>query len=213
MTAAPEDGLKVAYGDGRLTVTWSMDWVPVGYAVRVAITDADGTPVADLTIDYAPSGDGAVVTGAGLEEGQRIEVRIHAESPDSAPKAVVVVTLAAPPASELANRGGGIRAEWQAVERARSYNVQVLDAEGAPLDPQPPVTGPTDQQPTEAWIDGETLVDGTTYGARVRATAYNSFGDWSEASFIALNRSQPDSPVLRALLERLKALGPDFVLG
>ncbi|HEY0835243.1 MAG TPA: LamG-like jellyroll fold domain-containing protein [Azospirillum sp.] len=211
-TSDADYGLDVRYSDGCLRATWSADWIPAGCTARLTITDGSGLPVPGLSVDYGMDGTSAVVAGAAVVPGATFRVSVYAAFPASPPDTLTVMDLAAPPAPALSNRSGGIVAAWTAVEGAEGYALRVLDADGAPLPAQPPIAGGYGGNATAAWVDGAGLPDGALYGVQVRATAGRSSGAWSPAATVQLDRSHPDSALLHALLDRLRAAGPAFTL-
>ncbi len=205
--------LVVAYTNGSLRAAWSLAAVPPGFSVQLVVTDGDGQPVPGTVVTYAADGASATVAGPGIVENAALRLSVFARATDSAPQSVTLLDLVPPATPTLDNHAGGILATWGTVAQATAYGVWVKDAAGQPLSPQPPFTCPYNGGATQGWIDGAGLTDGAGYGVQVQASAANSYSDWGPSASVVLDRNQPDGPLLRALLARLKAAGAAFDLG
>ena len=209
--AAP-GGLQVFFQDNKLNVSWDASSIPTGYQIVILVTDAQDQPLSPApTISF--SGASAVVTGPQIIPGATIKVQIQAVSPATDPQSISLVTLTAPAAPTLSYGSAGLDIYWQSVPQALDYQIELDDANGNAINPQPEITRFGQKDFTHARIAGDALTDKTTYQLKVRAVAGGSRSDWSQPATILIDKSKPFSKLLQALLLRLQAAGTAFDLG
>jgi hypothetical protein len=171
-----------------------VDWDPVDHAAgyEVEVLDADGHALSPQP-NMEPGGDGSsmVLTGPGIVDGARLGVRVRSVSAYSAAMPVAVSVLYPPAAPTLALEGAELSARWAAVAGAGAYEVEVLEADGLPLHPQPALR----LDGAGAAIDAAGLQNGASYGVRVRASAGISTSAWSEAATLRIARVPPPAIV------------------
>jgi hypothetical protein len=171
-----------------------VDWdtVPGAAGYQVEVLDEDGH-LMDPQPHMEPGGDGSsvVLTGPGIVDGGRITVRVRSVSGFSPSMPIAVSLLYPPPAPTLALEGAELSARWSEVAHADAYEVEVLDADGLPLHPQPAIT----PGGAAAAIDATPLQNGSVYGVRVRASAGMSTSAWSEAASVRISRIPPPAIV------------------
>jgi hypothetical protein len=100
-----------------------------------------------------------------------------------APVGDAVPTAGPPTGVSVALTPGGIHASWAAVPNATGYAVRVVDAQGAPLSPQPSIA----LDGLACDISGSGIVDGVTLGVEVRSTGQPAVGLWSSAAQVAVH--------------------------
>ncbi|HET6762795.1 MAG TPA: fibronectin type III domain-containing protein, partial [Longimicrobiaceae bacterium] len=180
---------------GSVLVDWDTVQGADGYDVEVL--DGQGDPLdPPPSIVWGEDGSSAVISGPAVATGVVLRVRVRSTSSYSAPVEIPVTLLAPPAAPTLSAAADQVQATWSAVPGAQAYEVEVLDADGLALHPQPPttVTG------TSASIDASGLPTGGAFGVRVRAQAGTSTSDWGAAGTVRVHRVPP--PAITSALYR-----------
>lgn len=191
-----------------LHVAWDVARVPPGCGVQVDVLDAAGAPL-DPPPGVLPGDDGGVVVaGPAIVAGATIQVVLRVVSPPEICGPLALVVLTAPDALTTDWTTGGVAVRWRPVTGATGYRVVVADEGGVPLAPQPELRG---DGPTAVTIDAATLADRTRYQVAVQAEAGPLRGPAAIAT-LDVDRSQPTSPALQALLRRLTDAMPDLAL-
>jgi hypothetical protein len=187
--------ISTAIFGGSVLVDW--DTVPGADGYDVEVLDGEGDPLdPPPSIVWGEDGSSAVISGPAVATGVTLRVRVRSTSSYSAPVEIPVTILPAPAAPTLSAAADQMQATWDAVPGAQAYEVEVLDADGLPLHPQPParVTG------TSAAVDAGELRTGGAFGVRVRAHAGTSTSDWGAPGTVRVHRVPP--PAITSALYR-----------
>lgn len=195
--------LTISYVSDALVVAWEADLVPDGYVVDVQLLDAHGNPLEPVPTSVMVPGS-VSFTGKAIVPGVTIQAALRVVSPFVVVDPIELVALDVPDGVVLRWAFGAIQAHWLPVIGATDYGVVVSDDVGRPLDPQPETNAFLDA-PAGVVIDASTLEDFVRYQVSVRAKAGRLLGPAAPAVAITIDRSQPASPLLQALLTRLKA--------
>lgn len=189
------------YQDGQLRATWDQTSVPEGFSVLLQFLDADGNPLTEQpTVTYSPGE--AVMTGAPTD-GEQFHVRAQVLSPYTATQDVTVHTVGPVSNITLDWHAGALHATWTAPtgDGPFTYRTLLLDSANQPVNPQPPITP---EGSTGVAIAGESLIDKAQYSLSVQAVQEGSLGPVTTSQPYTIDKSRPDSPLLRALLTRLQ---------
>ncbi len=168
--------LKVLIFDNvqkELVATWRHPSEDEHLSFELAVLNTEG-PGLPIRV-WKPAISGAPYDGSQLEIGTTYRVLVRAwlrQSPGdwSSPLELDLVELAAPASIQVENDADTLAVTCDPVDEATDYQVEILDSEGAPLDP--PLTGAHAghiMSGTPIRLPAQRLEAGTTYGVRARA--------------------------------------------
>lgn len=190
------------YQDGTLQATWDASSVPTGYSVNLQFLDEAGAPLnPQPTVTY--SAGLALVSNSSIVVGGSFRLRVQVLSPWSATETVVAQNVPALTEVNLEWHESALHARWTAPAAGGPYTYEgrLLDSEGRPVAVQPSLQM---EGITGFKIDGASLTDHDTYAVGVRANWSGSRGPWVKSAAYTIDKSIPDSAVLRALLQELR---------
>lgn len=194
--------LQFFYADQALQITWDPNSYPADYQVSLEFVNAEGTPlVPQPPLTYMEGR--AIVASNAIQSGAQFNVRGRVVPPWSHPSSVVVHDVPAVTNLAIEWRAGELHVSWEALAGGPyGYTGRVLDNTRQPLPSQPAINV---EGATGLRIEGAALADHQTYIVAVRASLDQSFGPWAYSPPCQIDKSLPDSPVLRQLKERLLA--------
>ena len=191
----------VLYADEQLRALWDASSVPEPLNVVLEFLDESGVPLKDQpTVTYSP-GQAELTRKPAV--GERFHVRARVVSPYTPTQNVTVHAVGAVTSLALDWHQGALHATWAAPagNGPFTFRVLLLDPNSQPIDPQPPAIV---EGVTAVAFSGTALTDLATYRVSVQGEVEGSLGPLVTSPPYTINKSLPDSLLLRALLARLE---------
>lgn len=186
-TLAAPGGLAASYADGLVGVTWTAvpGADPRGYQVSATL---GGQPLSPPPVVTVTSDTSAILAAAQFDGGGDFVIAASASSSvmtgPAATTPLHIGLLPAPTGLALTCVAQSLVASWTPVAGATAYRVQVRDAQGHPLSPQPRME--IDAAHGVALINGPPLADSLAVQVVVAAAAPGMSGTWSAPAALTL---------------------------